>query len=246
MRPALPLLAAVLLVTSGCLGVFGPSRPPSDERAVDAVDAGRAATTDITGYHFAVRAQVSTTGDDGQSVTVDGDGRVDVRDRRLTATTRADDRSLSAYLANDTLYTECTRMGWGRRNLSVEGPWVDHTPLGRQLAILERTNVYWERAETGTIAVSARPTERELRTTGEGSVDTGASVGGGNVRNVTTRAWFDAESHRLVRVRHAFRVAQGGDTARATVTLRFEYGSVDVSRPAFDPESMWQTGCPGA
>jgi hypothetical protein len=240
---ALPLLVAVLLLTSGCLGVFGPDRPPSDERAVEAVDASRSATAAVDGYRFALRGRVESG--DARSVSVAGAGRVDVRDRRLNATTRTEDATRGVYLDNLTRYTECARMGWGRQNLSASTAWLGHTPLGRQLALLEATDVYWNGTEDGTVVVTAQPTEAELRADGDRGVG-GAVFGGGNVRDVTTRARFDAETHRLQWVRHRIRVARGGETATAAVTLRFDYGPVEVTRPGFDPDAVWQTGCPGS
>ncbi len=242
---ALPLLVAVLLLTSGCLGLFGPDRPPSDERAVEAIDASRSATAAVDGYRFALRGRVES--EDARSVSVAGAGRVDVRDRRLNATTRAEDATRGVYLDNHTRYTECARIGWGRQNLSASTstPWLDHTPIGRQLALLEATSVYWNGTGDGSVVVTARPTGAELRADGDRGVG-GAAFGGGNVRDVTTRARFDAETHRLQRVRHRIRVARGGETATATVTLRFDYGPVEVTRPGFDPDAVWQTGCPGS
>lgn len=241
----LSLLVAALLLTSGCLGLFGPDRPPSDERAVEAVDASRSAVTGVDGYRFTVRGRAETTGEDARSVSIAGAGRVDVRDRRLNATTRTADATRGVYLDSDTRYTECARIGWGRQNLSASTPWLDHTPLGRQLALLESTNVYWNGTADGTAVVTARPTAAELRTGDDRRVG-GAVFGGGDVRSVTTRARFDAETHRLQRVRHRLRLARGGQTATATVTLRFDYGPVEATRPAFDPEAVWGTGCPGS
>lgn len=240
---ALPLLVAVLLLTSGCLGVFGPDRSPSDERAVEAIDASRSATAAVDGYRFALRGRVER--EDARSVSVAGAGRVDVRDRRLNATTRTDDVTRGVYLDNDTRYTECARIGWGRQSLSTSTPWLDHTPLGRRLALLEAADVYWNGTEDGTVVVTARPAEAELRADDDRSVG-GTVFGGGNVRDVTTRARFDAETHRLQWVRHRIRVARGGETATATVTLRVDYGPVEVTRPGFDPDAVWQTGCPGS
>ena len=189
MRPALPvLLLAMLLVTAGCLGgVFGPSRPPSDERALD----GRAE---------------ATGDDDSPSVDLSGSGAANVTRRRLNATTRARGTARSSYVDGHTAYTECARIGWARENLTRSAPWVDYTPLGQQLEVLDRSNVYWR----GTRTVDGTETGRFLRTRSE------------------------------------IRVARRGATA--TATLRFtDYGEpVEVERPSFDEDALWETGCPEA
>jgi hypothetical protein len=255
MRPALPaLLLAAMLVTVGCLGVdpFGPSRPPSDERALDAVDRSRAAA-DVDSYRFAVDGRVEATGNgESLSVDLDGSGVVNASRRRMSATSRARGTTRSTYVTGDTAYTECPRMGWERENLTRSTPWLDYTPLGRQLALLDRSRVYWH--GTGSVdgtdaaVVTARPTERELRAVADARGTGGPDLDDGNVRNVTVTAWIDVGTDRLLRTRTDVRVARRGATATATLTTRFtDYGEpVDVERPPFDRDALWGTGCPGA
>ena len=66
MRSALPaLLLVALLVASGCLGLLGPSRPPSDQRALDAVNRTQAAPDDVDSYRFTLDGYVEASmGDD--------------------------------------------------------------------------------------------------------------------------------------------------------------------------------------
>lgn len=255
MRPVLPaLLLASLLVMTGCLGgVFGPSRPPSDERALDAVDRGLTAAGDVASYRFSVDGRVEATGDgDTRTIDLSGGGVANVTRRRLNATTRARGAARSSYVDGYTAYTECTRIGWARENLTRSTPWIDHSPLGQQLALLNRSNVYWRGTRTldGTEAavVTAWPTQQELRSVADARGTGGPDLDGGNVENVTVTAWIGVETGRLLRTRNEIRVARGGATATATLTLRFTgYDEpVDVERPSFDGDALWETGCPGA
>jgi hypothetical protein len=255
MRSALPaLLLAAVLTTTGCLGgVVGPSRPPSDERALDAVDRSLSTATDVTSYRFALDGRAEATGDgDGLSVDLSGSGVANVTQRRLNATTRARGSARSVYVTGYTAYTECARIGWAREDLTRPTPWVDYTPLGQQLALLNHSNVYWRGTETieGTEAavVTAWPTRRELRSMADARGTGGPDLDGGNVENVTVTAWIGAETGRLLRTRSEIRVTRRGATATATLTLRFTgYGDpTDVQRPSFDEDALWGTGCPEA
>ena len=64
MRRSVPvLLLAAVLVTSGCAGVLGPSRAPSDQRAVDAVDRSQAALANVTSYRSSFDGRAEATED---------------------------------------------------------------------------------------------------------------------------------------------------------------------------------------
>lgn len=264
MRSAFPALAlAVLLVTAGCSSVLGPSRPSSDQRALDAVNRSQEAVADVESYRFTLDGHVAATdGDERVSFDVTGEGAVNVSRQRLNATARADDGSApapmhdetrSAYVTGYTAYTEC-RVGWGRENLTRSTPWVDHTPLGQELALLNRTDVYWRGTETvnGTEAavVVAYPTKEELRSVADAQGAGAADFEDANVQNVTETVWFDTETWRPLKVKREVRVEQGvfsSSSATATVTLRFiGYDRpTNVSRPSFDPDETWETDCPG-
>jgi len=262
MRSAtLALVLAVVLVTAGCSGLLGPSRPPSDQRALDAVNRSQEAVADVESYRFALDGHVTATdGDERGALDVTGEGVANVSRQRLNATISADDGSApapmhdatrSAYVTGYTAYTEC-RVGWGRENLTRSTPWVDHTPLGRELALLNRTDVYWRGTETvnGTEAavVVAYPTKGELQSLADAQGTT--DFEDANVKNVTETVWFDTGSWRPLKVRREVRVGGGvfsSSTATATVTLRFaNYDRpTTVTRPSFDPNETWHAGCPG-
>lgn len=263
MRQSLPvLLLVVALVTSGCAGVLGPSRAPSDQRAVDAVDRSRAAMQDVTSYRTEVDGHVEATGD-GEQVTVDmtGDVVVDVSARQMNATGEVEDAShgggpafdstQSTYVDGYTASVECPRVGWARQNLSADNPWTTYTPAGQQLALLNRTNVYWRGTETvdgvETAVVVAYPTEEELESVpgieGRGAAD----FEDANLENATVTVWLDTRTDRPVKAQREIRASRGGSTATAVSTFRF----TDYDEPATvtEPEfggSRWDTSCPGS
>jgi len=235
MRPPLAApVVVVLLVASGCLGFGGPDRPPSDDRAEATVADARAAVTDVTAYRTRIDGQVvAQDGDDRLSASFDGNIRVNASQRRLNATVRASDGGQGAglssgtrraYVDNYTAYSEC-RVGWERRNLSEGRPWIDYTPAGQQLLLLNNTDVYWRGTETvdGTEAalVVAYPTEEELQVTSEVTGTEQTDFEDASLENATVRLWVDTSTDRPVRAQREIELSDGGATATATVTFRF-------------------------
>lgn len=247
----------VVLLASGCLGVFGSSRPPSDQRALDAVDRARDALADVSSYRTGLDGRVTaTSGDDDYSADVTGDVSVNVSTRRLNATSRVRGQSTGesirrTFVTGDTVYTECSRMGWERRNFSGSTPWVSYTPAGQQLALLNRSNVYWRGTErvagTETAVVVAHPTTREFESVPDVRETTTAEFGGATVDNATVTVWLDTTTWRPVKAQRHLTVRGGGNRATATVTLRFvDYDEpTRVARPHFDEDAVWTLGCPG-
>lgn len=253
MRSALrALLFAALLVTTGCLGLFGPDRPPSDQRAVDAVDRSVAALADVDTYRFSLDGEArASRGDEQVRVDVTGEGVVDVAGRRMNVTTRARDATRTVYVSNRTAYTECARMGWGRQNLSASTRWVNVTPAGEQFALLDRTDVYWRGTETvnrtEAAVVVAYPTKEELQSVARARGTELTDLSGANVQNVTVTVWIDAETNLPLKARRDVELKRNGVAGSATVTFRFSgYDEpATVTRPAFDEDSVWEMGCPG-
>ena len=257
-RSALAALAvAGLLLTGGCLDPFGPTRPPSDERALNAVDRSRDALDDVSSYRTTVDGRLTATaGDDNDTADVAGSVAVDVSARRMNATSRVRGRLTGStvrrtFVTGDTVYTECSRMGWSRRNRSAETPWVSYTPAGQQLALLERSNVYWRGVErvgdTEAAVVVAHPTAREFESVPGGRRTATAVFGGATVDNATVTVWLDTDSWRPVKAERTVTVSGRGTMAAASVTFRFtDYDDpVAVTRPSFDEDAVWQLGCPG-
>jgi hypothetical protein len=251
MRSALPaFLLAAVLVTAGCASVLGPSHPPSDPRATAAVDRAAAATDGLASYRFTVDGDVrASEGDESLRVDVIGDGVVDVADRRMHVTTESDGETRETYVSETAAYTECPRFGWGHETLSSSTRWLNHTPVGHQLALLQRTDVYWRGNATvdgtGAVVVEAYPTAEELRSVAVAHGSDVADLEDANVQNVTVTVWFSRETDRPLKVERYVRVERGGATAEATVAFRFHgYGDpVNVTRPDFGDDVVRDLGC---
>lgn len=250
-------LAAVLLV-SGCLGLGGPSQPPSDQRAIDALDRAEVALNDVKSYRATVDGQVEARSTDN-SITVEFsmDERTNISSQMSNATVALtglpgpmNSRTLSVHLLDYTAYTECARTGWGQTDLSESRDWVTYTSLGQQLALLNRSNVYWEGgeavADAETSVITAHPTKEQLQNglavRGSGATD----FEGASVDNATITLWIDNDTDRPVQVRRHIVLSGDGTTATATATFRFtgynEPTPVSVSRV----DNVWETSCPGA
>lgn len=248
-RFALLALLSVAVVTSGCAGLLGPDRPPSDERAIEAVERGLAA--DVDAYRFTLEGHVEAQGD-GERISFDvtGSGRVNVTTERMNATVDAREETRGTFISGDTAYKDCSRpWGWARTNLSEEHRWYDYTPAGSQLALLNRTDVYWRGTETvdgrEAAVVEAYPTEDELRSTPR--VGDPTDTGDANLQNATIRVLLDRETGRVLKSHREIQVEGNGATATAEVTYRFDgYDEpTAVQRPDFDEENVLKLGCPG-
>lgn len=245
-------LVAALLVTSGCLGLLGPADPPSDQRTLDALDRSRAAVSEITSYRTTLDRRLElTTDDERQIYHVSGIVVVNASTQRMNATARVRDEARTTYITGETAYSECSRLGWDRRNLTTPGSWLAYTPVGQQLAVLNHTNVYWRGTESidgiETAVIVAYPTKQELLSGPDVADTRTAELAAANLKNATVTAWLNTETWRPLQVRREITLAQGDEIAQATVTFHFT-GYDDpttVTRPAFDEDSIWTLGCPG-
>lgn len=260
MRPPLvALLLAAVLVTSGCLG--GPSRPPSDQRAADMLNRSQEALTDVTSYRTTVDGRVEASRNDEQlRLSVTGTVAVNASTQQMNGTARIDggpempgrSERQTTYVTGHTVYAECARLGWERRNLSQSRSWLTYTPVGQQLAALNRTNVYWNGTEpvggTEAAVVVAYPTESELRAVPGVRSGGRPAVGDASIENATLTVWFDTDTGRPLKARRHIRTSQGDTTATATTTFRFtDYNEpTTVTRPDLDNETFWESECPGS
>lgn len=263
MAPSTPgtLLVVALLLTAGCQGLYGSSDAPSDQRAVDAVNQAQEETRNISYYQFTTDGQVQIRANSrSESVEVMGNGIVNVDRQRANVTghTRGDSRvglrdTRMAYLDGYTLDIECSRLGWARYNLTESTTWLNYTSLGQQLALLDRTNVYWNGTETvngaETAVVTAHPTEQQLQTNQNLPPGNAVTRGGAALQNATVRVWIDTETDRIHKVRREIHVRGDGTTAVATITFHFsEYNDpTNVTRPSLEESGhQWTGDCPGA
>jgi hypothetical protein len=257
MRPPLAaLLLAGVLVTSGCLGFLGDSRPESDQQALDALNRTRAALDNVTSYRaLNTGTATMTNGDERTAVAIDGQVRVNVSAREMTSTGRVNDTFLvgtgtrRTYVDGYTAYTECKLTGWGRETLSQSRDWSAYTPIGDELAVLDGTPVYWEGTErlngTETAVIVAHPNRQEL--------DAAPSVWSmgpedpeeANFKNATLTLWVDTETWRPVQTRRSSN--WGADGANVNLTATWQYDDYDepanVTRPSFNESNLREDGC---
>ncbi|WP_435179779.1 hypothetical protein [Halorussus sp. AFM4] len=250
----LPSVAlAVLLVLAGCDG--GASHPPSDDRALDALNRTEAALDSVSTYRFSSEMRVSASkGDRSRTVSATTDGAVDLRNRRLHVATEVEGRTRDVYVDGYERYTECGSpwSGWSVKNLSESTSWAAFAPAGRQLALLDRTNVYWRGNETVdgnlTNVVVAYPSKEALvdlqRRDRAGAPD----LRDANLKNATVKLWSDAETGLPVRSLLDIELKKNGATATARVTTTFSgYGdTVNVTVPESARTDQHEFGCPGA
>lgn len=243
----------VLVVLSGC-SVLSGGPPPSDQRALDARNRTAAAVEDVSTYRFSLDARIQASdGDERRTVDVTGSGAVDREARRMATNATADGETRSAYLDGRTAYRECPRP-WGRwdevdASESVE--WLTLTPLGRQVELLERTEVYWEGTETvdgtETAVVRAHPSEETLTSLPDvGGSGTG-DLSGANVDDATFRMWIDDGTSLPVRSVLRIEFSARGGSGDVEIATRFHgYGEpTEISIPEEARTEQWETGCPG-
>lgn len=255
------LLVVALLATAGCQGLSGSPEPPSDQRAVDAVDRAQRAALNVTSYRYTVDGQVQIR-DNGRTESIDiaGNGIVNVDQQRVNMTvhtrggTRTGRRGTRvAYLDGYTLDVACARLGWARHNLTESTRWLNYTALGQQLTLLDRTAVYWNGTEVvdgvEAAVVTAQPTEQQLQTSQ--SLPNGNEVtrGSATFQNATVRVWISTQTGRLLKVQREIHVREEESTGVANITFHFsDYDDpTNVTRPSFeDYGSQWSDDCVGA
>ncbi|RDI69795.1 hypothetical protein [Halopelagius longus] len=253
MRTRFPaVVVALLLLTAGC-SALTDDRPPSDERAVDATAKAASALDPVSTYRFALDGTVrASDGDRTRTVDVDGEGVVDTRQRKMASNATVDGRTRRQYLDGYTTYAECAEPwdGWSVENASNSTEWTKLTPLGRQVEILQRSNVYWEGNRTvdgnRTAVVVAHPSKRTL--TSLPSVGrTATDLSEADVDNATLRMWIDAETGRPVKSELDVSLSTGGASGELEATTRYYgYGEpANVTIPSSARTDRYEIGCPG-
>lgn len=250
-RPALHAAIAVCLVLAGC-SALGPDHTRQD-RAVEALADARDAVNATDGYRFDGDLRVVATADgETRRVEVATNGSVDAAERRMHSTAVRDGETYESYVTDRTVYRECggpmAMDLWGVENVTVDD-WTMATPAARQLALLESGSIYYNGTRTldgrEAVLLVGHPTTKALTKYQERRDR--SLLGGPSVEHATVRVWLDAESHRPLRSAVRFEVSQGGNSASATVDMRFDdYGSApSVDVPVIPDEKTWGTGCPG-
>lgn len=255
-QPIATLLLACLLLTSGCAGLLGEEREPSDQRAEDALNRSRAALEDVRSYRAQSDGFGRMAGDDREvTITLEGEVVVNVTAMELRSTGRVDDPSnplpgvRRTYVDGYTALAECRLSGWGRQNLSASRDWFAYTPIGEQFGLLSRAPVYWagreQRNGTQTAVVEASPTKQELvagpgRWTLEPEDPEQA-----NFRNATLRVWLSTETWLPIESQLVSHWKAGG--ARVTLSATWRFSGYDeptnVTRPSVPKSEIRENGC---
>jgi len=250
-RRAVASLGLLLLVVSaGCLG-FG-AQPDRTDRAEAELAAAQGALEDVETYQYETQLDLSATVEDEQrQLAARIEGTVDVAEQMAVSRVQFDGENRTAYVTNRTVYQECERpWGWGNESIEVDGPWVQATPLGRQLALLEPGDLHVETddalAQADAVVLVGHPSAESLEKYGLSA--TQPVIGGPSVENSTVRVVIDNATHRPIRSTVVFDVAGGGGEGQGTVDTRFgSYNeSVSIAIPEPVREEASETGCPGS
>ncbi|WP_058995606.1 hypothetical protein [Haloarcula sp. CBA1127] len=231
------------------------SPPPSDERAVTAVEEANSTVTAVEAYRFEMEMHVvASDGEQSRTVRVDGDGAVNVSAKRMQATTRTQDQTVESYVDGYNAYQGCQDPwgGYAVENVSRSEPWATTTPLHRQVLLFERSNVYWRGNETldgnRTVLVTASPSTETIRSLMDRRQAGGMELRRGSLENATARLWLDPETNQPVQSELKIQISQRGATATATITVQYsEYGDpAAISIPPEVYDDPHELGCPGA
>ena len=150
------------------------------------------------------------------------------------------------------------------------GPlWEAHTPLGNQLELLDRTNVYWGETETidgnRTTVIDAHPSKQTLVDFSKRRQRETTDIRGVTLKHATLGILVDSETDLLLTLAQSLalqerrmsttqselelEMAKGGATASARITI--EYTGYDEPLPIEIPEAVRSPDnhaefCPGA
>ena len=253
MHRAVPATLLVALIALAGCGMLGDDQPPSDDRALEVRNETVDALADVDSYRTSMDIDVSASGDgQSRSITLDGEGVVNRTSKLMRTKTTVEDRSTTRYLDGRTAYTKCPSpmSRWGIQNHSTDVEWLSLTPLGRQVELFERTNVYWNGTATinghDTAVIVAYPSQETLSSL-PGESQTDLVNADANIENITTKLWIDQETSRPVRSLLQVQISGNGVEATGNMMLDYEeYGEpVDVYVPKIVGKT-WSDGCPGA
>jgi len=247
-------LLALLVLTAGC-SAFSDGAPPSDQRALDVRNQTLAAAENVSTYRFVLDAGVTASDDtNSRSVGVTGTGAVDRQAHRMVSNVTTDGETRSVFVTDGTVYTECADPwdGWGTRNVSEETEWTDTAPLGRQMLLLDRSNVYYEGNRTldgnRTVLVVTHPSKQTLTSLPDATGRSAVDYSDANIENTTFKVWVDPRTYRPVQT--ALRIQTASGDASATVRVRTHYrdwnAPTDIATPDIDGEIRHEFGCPGS
>jgi hypothetical protein len=251
------LVLAVCFVSllAGCGTFLGDSPPPSDERAVAAIEEANSSIATVETYRFDMEMDVAASdGEQSRTVRVDGGGAVNVSAKRMQATSRTQDQTIQSYVDGYKAYQGCQEPwgGYAVENVSRSEPWATATPLHRQLLLFERSNVYWQGNETldgnRTVLITASPSAETIESLMNRRQAGDMDLNRGSLENATARLWLAPDTNRPVQSELRIKISQRGATATATLTVRYrDYGEpTAISIPPDVYDDPYELGCPSA
>lgn len=250
-RAAGASIALLLLVLSaGCLG-FG-DQPQRTDRAEATLADAKATLDDIETYHYETEMDVSATAEgDTRQLNIRIEGDVDVAERLAISRVHTDEKNKTSYVTNRTLYRACSGpWGWGNESIEVEGAWIQATPLGRQLQLLESGDLRLETddslAKADAVMIVGHPPPEALEEFGVSA--TQPVFGGPSVKNITVRVVINNTTNRPIRSTVSFEISGGGGVGEGTVDIRFgPYNEpLSIAIPEEVKEDASEMGCPGS
>ena len=253
MHRAVPAVLLVALIALAGCGMLGDSQPPSDDRALEVRNETSDAIETVSAVQMSMDGDVSASADGrSRSIAIDGEGVLNRTSRLMRMNTTVEGQSATSYLTNRTTYTKCPSPwgGWGAQDQSTDVEWLSLTPLGRQVELFERTNVYWDGNATidghDTAIIVAYPSQETLSSL-PGESQTDLASADANVENITAKLWVDQETSRPVRSLLQVQLSGDGGEATANVMIDYEdYGEgFHVGIPAIPDDEIRELGCPG-
>ncbi|MDT3435506.1 hypothetical protein [Haloarcula sp. 1CSR25-25] len=251
----LVLAVCFVFLLAGCGTFLGNSPPPSDERAVAAVEEANSSVAAVETYRFDMDMHVvASDGEQTRTVRVDGEGAVNTSAKRMQMTTRTQGQTVDSYVDGYRAYQGCQDPwgGYAVENVSRAEPWATATPLHRQVLLFDRSNVYLRGNETlagnRTVLVTASPSAEIIESVMDRRQAADMDLNRGSLENATARLWLDPETNRPVQSELTIKISQRGATATATITLQYsEYGEpTAISIPPDVSDDPYELGCPGA
>lgn len=245
----LSVVVALLVLGAGCQAL-GSDAQRSDEAEAALADA-QSALEDVRTYRTDTSMEVSAVAD-GESLERDVtvEGVVNASQQRLRTTARMEDRSSTSYVDNRTAYRACGGMAesWSNESFPVEESWIDGTPAGRQLGLLEDGDLRVANssgAPDGTTVLVGEPSPSAVEDYQEDRAQ--PVFGGSALENISVRVVIDGETRLPRRSIISLDVSAGGGSG--SVTMETEYTAyndpVRIDIPSEVREHSWETGCPG-
>lgn len=251
-RAALVSIVVVLLVfVAGCQALS--SDPERTAEAETSLEDAQAALQEVRSYRYNTTMDFKATVE-GEPVQryISVTGAVNETQKRLWSTARLEDESATSYVDNRSVYQACGGMGkmWSNESMTVQDTWIETTPAGRQLGLLETGDLHLAEegsdGQPGTTVLVGNPSPSAFEQYRDGSPQ--PVFGGPSISNISVRVVIDDETKRPLRSTIFVEISGNSGSGSATIETRFaDYNEpVDIKIPDEVQEHLWETGCPGS